>query len=45
VRALTLPVATVAFFDTSAAIGVATEINGVTEARRAFVAQRQSAAI
>ena len=44
VQALTLPVATVAFFDTTAVIGVATEIIGVTEAGRAFVAQLQSGA-
>ena len=42
VQALTLPVATVAFFDTTAEIGVATEIIGVTEAGRGFVAQLQS---
>ncbi len=39
VQALTLPVATVAFFDTTAEIGVATEIIGVTEAGREFLAQ------
>ena len=42
VQALTLPVATVAYFDTTADIGVATEIIGVTEAGRGFVAQLQS---
>jgi len=42
VQALTLPVASVAYFDTSAEIGVATEIIGVTEAGRGFVAQLQS---
>jgi methylmalonyl-CoA/ethylmalonyl-CoA epimerase len=36
------PVATVAFFDTTAEIGVATEIIGVTEAGRGFVTQLQS---
>jgi methylmalonyl-CoA/ethylmalonyl-CoA epimerase len=42
VQALTLPVASVAFFDTTAEIGVATEIIGVTAAGREFVAQLQS---
>jgi methylmalonyl-CoA/ethylmalonyl-CoA epimerase len=42
VQALTLPVATVAFFDTTAEIGVAAEIIGVTEAGRGFVAQLQT---
>ena len=42
VQTLTLPVATVASFDTTAGIGVATEIIGVTEAGRGFVAQLQS---
>jgi catechol 2,3-dioxygenase-like lactoylglutathione lyase family enzyme len=41
VQALTLPVASVAFFDTTAEIGVATEIIGVTDTGRAFVAQLQ----
>jgi catechol 2,3-dioxygenase-like lactoylglutathione lyase family enzyme len=45
VQALTLPVATVAFFDTSAVLGVATEIIGVTEAGRGFIAQLQSGAV
>jgi len=44
VQALTLPVASVAFFDTTAEIGVATEIIGVTAAGREFVAQLQSGA-
>lgn len=44
VQALTLPVARVAFFDTTAEVGVATEIIGVTEAGQQFVAQLQSGA-
>ena len=44
VQALTLPVASVAFFDTTAEIGVATEIIGVTDAGRAFVTQLQGSA-
>jgi catechol 2,3-dioxygenase-like lactoylglutathione lyase family enzyme len=44
VQALTLPVANVAYFDTTAEIGVATEIIGVTEAGRAFVAELQGGA-
>jgi methylmalonyl-CoA/ethylmalonyl-CoA epimerase len=39
VQSLRLPVATVAFFDTSAEIGIATEIIGVTEAGVEFVGQ------
>lgn len=39
IQSLRLPVATVAFFDTSAEIGVATEIIGVTEAGVEFVGQ------
>lgn len=39
VQSLRLPVATVAFFDTSEAIGVFTEIIGVTPAGYGFVAQ------
>ena len=42
VQALTLPVARVAFFDTTAEIGVVTEIIGVSEAGRGFVAQLRS---
>ena len=42
VQSLHLPVAHVAFFDTSAEIGVATEIIGVTEAGVQFVEQLRS---
>jgi methylmalonyl-CoA/ethylmalonyl-CoA epimerase len=41
VQSLRLPVARVAFFGTESAIGVATEIIGVTEAGTEFVAQLQ----
>ena len=44
VQTLTLPVATVAFFDTTGEIGVATEIIGVTAAGDEFVAQLRSGA-
>jgi hypothetical protein len=42
VLALTLPVATVAFFDTTGDIGVATEVIGLTAAADEFVAQLRS---
>lgn len=42
VQSLRLPVATVAYFDTSAEIGVATEIIGVTETGMEFVGQLKS---
>jgi methylmalonyl-CoA/ethylmalonyl-CoA epimerase len=42
VQSLRLPVATVAFFDTSAEIGVATEVIGITEAGVEFVGQLKS---
>ena len=44
VQALTLPVATVAYFDTRAEIGVDTEIIGLTEAGQEFVAQLRASA-
>jgi len=44
VLTLTLPVARVAFFDTTAEIGVMTEIIGVTAAGDAFVGQLRSGA-
>jgi len=44
VQALTLPVARVAFFDTTAEIGVATEIIGVTAAGDEFLGQLRSGA-
>jgi hypothetical protein len=45
VQALTLPVADVAFFDTTAEIGVATEIIGVTAAGDEFLGQLRSGAL
>jgi hypothetical protein len=45
VLSLRLPVATVAFFDTTKDIGIATEIIGLTAAGDDFVAQLRSGAL